>query len=91
LYQCNRGIIYNRGKRKKIELDQENVTRKRQYSKAKYCNCGFKVKIVEPINKEKHIEVRLIISNGCLLRVSFHYHTILLCIFYFILLTKCGK
>ena len=65
LYQCNRGIIYNRGKRKRIELDQENVTRKRQYSKAKYCDCGFKVKIVEPIDKDKHVEVRLITLYGC--------------------------
>ena len=55
LYECNRGIVYNRGKRKKIELDQENVIRKRQYSKAKYCDCGFKVKIVEPIDKGKHV------------------------------------
>ena len=96
LYQCNRNIIYNRGKRKKIGHDQEIVTQKRQYSKAKYCNCGFKVKIVEPIDKEKHIEVCLIMLNRCknsnglfggrknkdLLITSTPLNTILLCIFY---------
>ena len=65
LHQCNCGIMYNLGKRKRIGHDQEIVTQKRQYSKTKYCNCGFKVKIVEPIKKEKHIEVCLIMLNRC--------------------------
>jgi hypothetical protein len=65
LYQCNHGIIYNRRKRKKIELEQKIVTQKRQYSKAKYCDCEFKVKIVEPIDKDKHVELHIIIFNGC--------------------------
>ena len=65
LYVCNRGMIYNRGKRKKTGSDQEFVTQKRQFSKAKYCNCGFKVKVVEPVDKEKHVEVCLIFFNGC--------------------------
>ena len=49
LYVCNRGMIYNREKRKITRSDQEIVTQKRQYSKTKYCNCGFKVKVVEPV------------------------------------------
>ena len=65
LYQCNCGIFYSRGKRKMIELDLEIVTRKRQYSKANYCDCGFKVKIVEPIDKVKHVEAHIIILYGC--------------------------
>ena len=64
LYQCNRDIIYNRGIKKRIGPDQEIVTQIRQYSKSKYCNCGFKVNI-EPIKKEKHVEVHSIILNGC--------------------------
>ena len=64
LYQCNRGIIYNCGNKNMIEFDQEIVARKRSYRKAKYCDCEFKVKIVKPIYKKNHVEVRLIIVNG---------------------------
>jgi hypothetical protein len=59
LYQCNCGIIFKRGKRKRIELEREIVTQKRQYIQAKCCDCGFRVKIVEPIDKEKDVEVHL--------------------------------
>ena len=62
LYQCNRGIIYNKGKRKMIELDQKNFRWKPQYSKAKYY--GNQLKIVQPIDKDTHIEIRLITLYG---------------------------
>ena len=65
LNQCNRGKIYNCRKLMRIELDKKIVIRKRQYNKAKYCDCGFKVKIVELIDKEKHVEVCLIILYRC--------------------------
>ena len=58
LYQCNRDIVYNYGKKKMTELDQKNFRWKPQYSKVKYY--GNELNIVEPIDKDIHIEIRLI-------------------------------
>ena len=45
-----------------IELDQKNFRWKPQYSKAKYY--GNQLKIVQPIDKDTHIEIRLITLYG---------------------------
>ena len=79
-YGCNRGGTYRRGKRRKIQDFAKRMTEKQQYSKAKYCGCEFSMKIVQPVEAEKNVEVRYLrslISNFCpLFSISITQHNI---------------
>ena len=67
-------------KEEKFKILQNEWHKKQQYSKAKYCGCEFSMKIVQPVEAEKNVEVRYLrslISNFCpLFSISITQHNI---------------